>query len=168
MCRVHSHRRYILENPQSAVSTFLRMRRCQRRNDMAGNWEGQLRNRRQIVPCVPDVNSMCAQPVFFSPIAASPSHTRALAAYTPAEDPLADDTVPSFTQYQSPRCFSPLVLNPLSKTPSSSRTRARAIVFDSPVDVVRERRQKLDVLSHLPPEVAVKILCYLQPKDLCQ
>ena len=128
---------------------------------MAGNWEGLLVAE---IAYVSELNSMCARPVFFSPVAAIPSHARPLAVYTPREDPLADDTA----QYQSPRCFSPLVLVPLFKTPSSSRSRHRALFLEWPIDVARERRQKLDVLSHLPPEAAVRILFYLQPKDLCQ
>lgn len=127
------------------------------------------RKRQQMIPHAQESSSMCARPIYFSPLATTLSHARALAADSPGEDPLTDYTAPSFTQYKSPsRSLSSFILPPFTKTPSFIRTRNKGVFFGSSVDAAVERNQKLDVLSHLPPEIAVKILCYLQPQDLCQ
>lgn len=127
------------------------------------------KKQQQMILHAQEGSSMCARPICFSPLAVTPSHARALAADLPGEDPLTDYTAPSFTQYKSPsRSLSSFILPPFTKTPSFSRTRSKGVFFESSVDAAIERKQKLDVLSHLPPEIAVKILCYLQPQDLCQ
>ena len=166
--RYSSKYRHISENPQSAVSNFYACVNIHPRN---GGKEGGTakRKRQQMIPHAQEGSSMCARPICFSPLAATPSHARALAADSPGEDPLTDYTAPSFTQYKSPsRSLSSFILPPFTKTPSFSRTRNKGVFFESSVDAAIERKQKLDVLSHLPPEIAVKILCYLQPQDLCQ
>ncbi len=80
---------------------------------------------------------------------------------SPEEGDVQLFTFPYFTCYQTPsRTPTSLVLPAASWSPSNC---VRAALFTSPPGVSR-----VDFVCRLPPEVAVKILAYLSPEDLCR
>ena len=80
---------------------------------------------------------------------------------------------PSFTHYQVPRSF---ILSPTSM-PRRSTSPATAITLfptNGRNGLSSSWLQELsdsfnfDLLTHLPPEISVKVLMYLHPQDICK
>ena len=104
-------------------------------------------------------------------VSATPRHEQNYGHLTSEDEPI--ESRAGFTQYQTPRRTPATSLILRSITPSSyprhsflSGSKRQALLNGSPR--LEKSCERFDLLICLPVEVAVLILEYLHPKDLCQ